>query len=45
VTKDVPPDALAIGRAKLENKEGYGARIKAKFKAAKEAAAAAKKNA
>ena len=45
VTKDVPPDALAIGRAKQENKEGYGARIKAKFKAAKEAAAAAKKNA
>jgi len=38
VTKDVPADALAIGRAKQENKEGYAARLKARLKAAKEAA-------
>lgn len=37
VTKDVPPDALAISRVKQENKEGYAARLRAKFKAAKEA--------
>jgi bifunctional UDP-N-acetylglucosamine pyrophosphorylase/glucosamine-1-phosphate N-acetyltransferase len=42
VTKDVPPDALAIGRAKQENKEGYAPRLRAKLKAAKEAAAAKK---
>lgn len=40
VTRDVPPDALAIGRAKQENKEGYAARLRARFKAAKEAAKA-----
>ncbi len=38
VTKDVPADALAIGRAKQANKEGYAPRIKARMKAAKEAA-------
>jgi bifunctional UDP-N-acetylglucosamine pyrophosphorylase / glucosamine-1-phosphate N-acetyltransferase len=43
VTKDVPADALAIGRAKQENKDGYAARLRGKLKAAKEAAAAAKK--
>jgi bifunctional UDP-N-acetylglucosamine pyrophosphorylase/glucosamine-1-phosphate N-acetyltransferase len=43
VTKDVPADALAIGRAKQENKEGYAPRLRARLKAAKEAAAAAKK--
>lgn len=39
VTKDVPADALAIGRAKQENKEGYASRLKARLKAQKEAAA------
>jgi bifunctional UDP-N-acetylglucosamine pyrophosphorylase/glucosamine-1-phosphate N-acetyltransferase len=39
VTKDVPPDALAIGRAKQENKEGYASRLKAKLAAQKAAAA------
>lgn len=39
VTKDVPADALAIGRARQENKEGYAARLRGQLKAAKEAAA------
>ena len=26
ITKDVPPDALGIARARQENKEGYAAR-------------------
>jgi bifunctional N-acetylglucosamine-1-phosphate-uridyltransferase/glucosamine-1-phosphate-acetyltransferase GlmU-like protein len=26
ITKDVPPGALAIARARQENKEGYAAR-------------------
>jgi bifunctional UDP-N-acetylglucosamine pyrophosphorylase/glucosamine-1-phosphate N-acetyltransferase len=26
ITKDVPPDALAVARARQENKEGYAAR-------------------
>ncbi len=38
VTKDVPADALAIGRARQENKEGYASRLRARLKAAKEAA-------
>ncbi len=38
VTKDVPPDALAIGRARQENKEGYASKLRARLKAAKEAA-------
>ncbi len=42
VTKDVPADALAIGRAKQENKEGYAARLRSRLKAAKEAATAKK---
>lgn len=29
VTKDVPADALAIGRARQENKKGYASRLKA----------------
>jgi bifunctional UDP-N-acetylglucosamine pyrophosphorylase/glucosamine-1-phosphate N-acetyltransferase len=33
VTRDVPDDALAIGRARQENKEGYATRLKAKLKA------------
>jgi bifunctional UDP-N-acetylglucosamine pyrophosphorylase / glucosamine-1-phosphate N-acetyltransferase len=43
VTKDVPADALAIGRAKQENKEGYASRLKARLKAQKDAAKAEKK--
>lgn len=43
VTKDVPPDALAIGRAKQENKEGYASRLRARLKAQKDAAKAEKK--
>ena len=35
VTKDVPGDALAIGRIKQENKEGYASRLRARFVAAK----------
>ncbi len=33
VTKDVPPDALAISRVKQENKEGYASRLRGKLKA------------
>jgi len=43
VTRDVPADALAIGRAKQENKEGYAARLRGRFKAVKEAQKTAKK--
>ncbi len=32
VTRDVPADALAIGQAKQENKEGYATRLRAKLK-------------
>ena len=42
VTRDVPADALAIGRVKQENKEGYASRLRAKLKAQKEEAAAKK---
>ena len=38
VTIDVPDDALAIGRIKQTNKEGYAPRLKARFLAIKEAA-------
>jgi bifunctional UDP-N-acetylglucosamine pyrophosphorylase / glucosamine-1-phosphate N-acetyltransferase len=38
VTRDVPADALAIGRAKQENKEGYASRLRGRLKALKEAA-------
>ncbi len=34
VTKDVPDGALAIGRTKQENKEGYASRLKARLAAA-----------
>jgi bifunctional UDP-N-acetylglucosamine pyrophosphorylase/glucosamine-1-phosphate N-acetyltransferase len=37
VTKNVPPDALAIGRAKQENKEGLAARLKSKLKSQRDA--------
>ncbi|MGE0788245.1 MAG: bifunctional UDP-N-acetylglucosamine diphosphorylase/glucosamine-1-phosphate N-acetyltransferase GlmU [Sandaracinaceae bacterium] len=36
VTLDVPADALAVGRAKQSNKEGYAARLRARLKARKE---------
>jgi bifunctional UDP-N-acetylglucosamine pyrophosphorylase/glucosamine-1-phosphate N-acetyltransferase len=32
VTKDVPPDALAISRVRQENKEGYAPRLRARLK-------------
>jgi bifunctional UDP-N-acetylglucosamine pyrophosphorylase / glucosamine-1-phosphate N-acetyltransferase len=42
VTKDVPDDALAVGRAKQENKLGYGPRLKARLKAQADEAKAKK---
>lgn len=33
VTKDVPADALAVGRARQENKEGYAKRLRARLAA------------
>jgi bifunctional UDP-N-acetylglucosamine pyrophosphorylase / glucosamine-1-phosphate N-acetyltransferase len=38
VTRDVPEDALAIGRVQQYNKEGYAPTLKARFAAVKEAA-------
>jgi bifunctional UDP-N-acetylglucosamine pyrophosphorylase/glucosamine-1-phosphate N-acetyltransferase len=38
VTKDVPDDALAIGRAKQETKPGYASRLKARLAASKKKA-------
>ncbi|MEO7109732.1 MAG: bifunctional UDP-N-acetylglucosamine diphosphorylase/glucosamine-1-phosphate N-acetyltransferase GlmU [Polyangiaceae bacterium] len=35
VTRDVPDGALAIGRTKQENKEGYAAKLRTRFVAAK----------
>jgi bifunctional UDP-N-acetylglucosamine pyrophosphorylase/glucosamine-1-phosphate N-acetyltransferase len=35
VTQDVPDDALAIGRARQENKPGYGTKLRERFNAAK----------
>jgi bifunctional UDP-N-acetylglucosamine pyrophosphorylase/glucosamine-1-phosphate N-acetyltransferase len=35
VTLDVPADALAVGRARQTNKEGYASRLRARLKAAK----------
>jgi bifunctional UDP-N-acetylglucosamine pyrophosphorylase / glucosamine-1-phosphate N-acetyltransferase len=43
VTKDVPENAMAISRVRQENKAGYAEKLNARFKAAKEAAAKAKK--
>ncbi len=37
VTRDVPPDALAISRVKQDNKEGYAGKLRARMRAAKEA--------
>lgn len=42
VTRDVPAGALAIGRIRQENKEGYADRLRARLKAQKEAAAGKK---
>ncbi len=39
VTSDVPEDALAIGRTKQLNKEGYAPKLKARFAALKAASA------
>jgi bifunctional UDP-N-acetylglucosamine pyrophosphorylase/glucosamine-1-phosphate N-acetyltransferase len=38
VTRDVPPNALAIARVRQENKEEYALKLRAKLKAAKDAA-------
>lgn len=35
VTRDVPADALAVSRTKQQNKEGYAARLRARFAAEK----------
>lgn len=35
VTRDVPEDSLAVGRAKQENKEGYAARLRARLRGKK----------
>jgi bifunctional UDP-N-acetylglucosamine pyrophosphorylase/glucosamine-1-phosphate N-acetyltransferase len=35
VTLDVPADALAVGRARQTNKDGYASRLRARLKAAK----------
>jgi bifunctional UDP-N-acetylglucosamine pyrophosphorylase/glucosamine-1-phosphate N-acetyltransferase len=48
ITQDVPDDALAIGRARQENKAGYAPKLKARAlakKSAKQAAKAAAKDA
>jgi bifunctional UDP-N-acetylglucosamine pyrophosphorylase/glucosamine-1-phosphate N-acetyltransferase len=43
ITRDVPADALAIGRARQENKEGYAVRIRSRLAAIKAQKAAEKK--
>jgi len=43
LTRDVPAEALALSRVQQINKEGYAARLRARFKAAKEAAKKARK--
>jgi bifunctional UDP-N-acetylglucosamine pyrophosphorylase/glucosamine-1-phosphate N-acetyltransferase len=40
ITRDVEPDALALGRARQENKAGYAPRLKARAEAVKRAKAA-----
>lgn len=42
ITHDVPADALAVGRARQENKDGYAPKLKARALAKKAAKAAAK---
>jgi bifunctional UDP-N-acetylglucosamine pyrophosphorylase/glucosamine-1-phosphate N-acetyltransferase len=39
VTRDVPAEALAIGRTRQENKEGYASTLRARLRALKEAKA------
>lgn len=39
VTRDVPADALAIGRVRQENKEGYASRLRGRLEAQRNAAA------
>jgi bifunctional UDP-N-acetylglucosamine pyrophosphorylase / glucosamine-1-phosphate N-acetyltransferase len=39
VTRDVPPEALAIGRMRQENKEGYASKLRARLRAQKDAKA------
>ncbi|MEM9196130.1 MAG: bifunctional UDP-N-acetylglucosamine diphosphorylase/glucosamine-1-phosphate N-acetyltransferase GlmU [Myxococcota bacterium] len=36
VTRNVPPDALAVGRARQSNKDGYAARLRARLQAKKD---------
>jgi bifunctional UDP-N-acetylglucosamine pyrophosphorylase/glucosamine-1-phosphate N-acetyltransferase len=40
VTRDVPPEALAISRVRQENREGYAPKLRARLVAAKQAKAA-----
>ena len=42
VTRDVPADCLAIGRARQENKDGYASRMKASLQRRAESAKARK---
>jgi bifunctional UDP-N-acetylglucosamine pyrophosphorylase/glucosamine-1-phosphate N-acetyltransferase len=42
VTEDVPAQALAIGRARQSNKQGYAPKLRARLKAAKDARALSK---
>src|SRR5690606_8546419 len=42
ITRDVEPDALAIGRGRQENKPGYASKIKARAEAIKARAEAIK---
>jgi bifunctional UDP-N-acetylglucosamine pyrophosphorylase/glucosamine-1-phosphate N-acetyltransferase len=39
VTRDVPPEALAIGRMRQENKDGYAPKLRARLRAQKDAKA------
>ena len=39
VTRDVPPEALAIGRVRQENKDGYASKLRARLRAQKDAKA------
>jgi bifunctional UDP-N-acetylglucosamine pyrophosphorylase/glucosamine-1-phosphate N-acetyltransferase len=42
VTRDVPPEALAIGRARQENKEGYATKLRQRLRSAKAASPSGK---
>ena len=44
VTRDVPPGALAVGRVKQENKDGYAPKLRARLQAAKAAKAGPKRD-